>query len=283
MKDYEMPDYDNKPINFHLIVIIGIAFLIFIIMFYPMFNNHSQKNIENKTNVSNISTITIYKEIYITVTPTPDGKIYFASEYESGIRKIKRPFSWYRADVTGLKDMSVHVVIYDYRIFDTYHWFNPQDYKYYEEKATKGNKFLFVFINIYMDDVIGKDTRMWLPDANHFGVQIDNSLYMPIEFEKQLRIKELEDVYNYNDDSRVNYYGGFRTYEKGNSDTAGEIYQNLTYLKGGKSNAIDGYIVYEIPNNIQDEQLIVSGNFYEFGNSAWVLKPQINENDYKPY
>jgi hypothetical protein len=236
---------------------------------YPMIKPEQEITINNTPNVS---VITIYKEIEILVTPTPDGIIYYATEYQEGIRKLGRPFSWIRSDVSGLKDMAVHVRIYDYRVMDSYHWFNPSDYKYYEEfPSNKNNKFVFVFINILMDDISGDDTRMWLPDEKHYGIQIGQTIYQPLDFMKQLRIQELEDTYNLNDDHRIGYYNSYNYYSSNlnNAPTAGETYTNITWLRGGKSNAVDGYLVYEVPKEIELKDMILTANFYEFGNAAW--------------
>lgn len=280
MKEYEFTG-EQKIINVHFLALIGIGLIILAFMMWPMIKPDKVK-INTSVNNSNISTIVITEYVTVTVTPTPDGRLYFANEYESGVRKIKRPFSWFREDVSGTKDMSVHVTAYNYRVMNFYNWFNPQDYKYYKQFASENNKYVFVFIQIYMDDIIGQDSRMWLPDEKHYALQVNSRLYYPIEFQKQLRIKELEETFNLNDDSRVSYYGTLRTYKKGHIETAGETTENLTYLYGGKSNAVDGYLVYEIPENTTDEELILTASFNAFGNSAWILKPQ-NNGDYQPY
>lgn len=209
------------------------------------------------------------------VTPTPDNGIYYSNEYIGGIKKLGRPFSWARENVVGLQDMSVHVRVYNYKILQSYHWWNPTDYKYYETYPSNINsEFLFVYVNIYMDDIIGDDPRMWLPNEHHYFVNINGQLIEPIEFTKQLRIKEFEETFNWNDDNRIKYYGGVPTYTA-NSDaapTAGEIVDNLTYLRGGISNAVDGYIVYEVPANTPLPDISVVGTFYTFGQNSWLLK-----------
>ena len=277
MQEYET-NFDNPSINIHLLVVVGIAFLVIGVMFYPMLkSNTSDKDLKKEdvtTNVSNAIQIQ-YEYITVMVTPTPDGVKYFASEYESGIRKIGRPFSWIRPDVTGLKDLVVHARVYDYREFLYYTWFNPTDYKYYKQYPTsKDNKFLFVFVNIYMDDISGEDTRLYLPKPELYGLEINGNMYYPIPFAKQLRIKELEETWNYNEDSRIKYYATntYYTHDSNYAQTAGETYEELTYLKGGKSNAIDGYIVFEIPKDSKPEDMIVRTNFYAFGSAAWRLK-----------
>lgn len=255
-----------------LFIFSGIPFILMKQAFFPPVKNTSQ----------NISTITIYETIIVTVTPTPDGKLYFANEYESGIRKIKRPFSWYREDVSGQKDLSVHVTVYNYKSLNSFTWFNPSDYKYYKEyPSNSDNKFMFVFIQIYMDDEIGNDPRMWLPNENRFVLQANNRIFYPVQnFTKQVRIKEFEETYTLNDDSRIGYYGGIKQYQKGHRETAGEIFEEATYLKGGKSNAVDGYIIYEVPKDISDNEFIVNGAFNKFGNAAWILEPEFGDFDY---
>ncbi len=217
--------------------------------------------------------ITQVEYITIMVTPTPDGIKIFSNEFENGTRLIGRPFSWIREDVLGYQDMKVTTTVYDYIMLDKLHWFNPSDYKYYEQEPSREDmKFLFVLFNIYMDDKAGEDTRMWLPKDNLMNVLIGNKIYSPLDYPKQIRFKELENTYNMNDDSIIQAYGQFKTYEKGNPKTAGEISEEHYYLRGGKSNAEDGYIMFEIPKDTKAEDIIFRANFYDFGYSAWRLK-----------
>lgn len=275
--DYEK-NYEDKKINYHFLAIIGISILIVGVMFYPIFKSSMIVKEPVIVNITpeNISTVIQIEYVTVLVTPTIDGQTYFASEYQEGIRKIKRPFSFYRDDVVGKQDMSIHISVYDYKIFNSYHWFNPQDYKYYEEHPiNRNNKFLFVFINVYSDDVIGNDVRPWYFDERHFGIQINDMLYMPIDFEKQLRIRELENTYTMNDVERVEYYASDKIYSSASTyrKTAGETYNNITYIRGGESNNVDGYLVYEIPYSAKDEDLLAVGSFNAFGNAQWKLKP----------
>jgi len=265
---------DNEgEINFKIFIFIGIILLfVFAIVFLPGILEPPKK-INITKNITAIPPVIITKYVYI--TPTADNGIYYASEYKEGIRKLKRPFSFIRYNALGKQDMVIHTSVYDYRIFSKYHWFNPSDYKYYTiYPSGSKSKFLFVFINIYLDNIIGKDTRFWIPPEKDYAVQIKNTIYKPITFTKQLRIAELENVYNFNDDQRVVYYNSIRIYSRNEefSTTAGETYQTIDVLKGGKSNAIDGYIVFEIPEDSREEDITVLGGFYSFGNSQWVLK-----------
>ena len=224
-------------------------------------------------NTTNIQYVTVTKEIF--VTPVPDGHRYFANEYQSGIRQLQRPFSWIRNDVVGKQDMKVTTIVYNYMTFDKLHWFNPTDYKYYEQiPVNPNNKFLIVFVYTFMDDIIGDDTRMWLINRSMIGVQYNNRMYTPLEYPYQIRYKELEESFTFDNTLRVQAFKQMRLYneEEYAIKTAGETSEEIYYLRGGKSNAIDGYLIFEIPKNADMKNTIVRINFYEFGSSAWRLE-----------
>jgi hypothetical protein len=255
-------------------------------------------------NQSNNTTI-IYKTIekIVTVTPTIDGHIYFASEYQNGTRLLQRPFSWIRYNAIiaqnanssvnnnyepdGLKysspnpenkpdtqDMKVTTIVYDYKIFNKLHQFNPADYKYDEILPEGNNKFLLVFIYVFMDDIIGDDTRMWAFNRSFFAVYDGKNTYRQKEYPYQLRFKELEETFTFNNEYRVQAFKSFRAYSKSGDyvSTVGEYNDEIYYLRGGKSNAIDGFLIYEIPVEDRPEDLTVLAQFYAFGSSAWKLR-----------
>jgi hypothetical protein len=254
-------------------IIVAIAIILFLLSGIPVKMIKDSFNPPVAINNTTHEVITVYKTIEILVTPTIDGKEYFASEYENGIRKIQRPFSFFRENATGYKDLSIHAVIYDYKVFNSYHWFNPTTYKYQEETPSKENvKFVFVFANIYSDDIIGDDSRFWIPTEGMFVLETLEGMYYPVKFEKQIRIKELEDSFNYNDNSMVTAYNSQREYSRSKEhlNTAGETFSTIDVLKGGESNAIDGYLLFEIPEN-ELWRMQLWENFYAFGNAGWKL------------
>jgi len=244
----------------------------------------------NQTN----NTTIIYKTIekIVLVTPTPDGHTYFASEYQNGTRLLQRPFSWIRknaiiaqnADSIGVnkpdtQDMKVTTIVYDYKIFEKLHVFNPSDYKYDELYPSVGadgkeKKFLLVFIYVFMDDIIGDDTRMWAFNRNFFAVFDGKETYLSKEYPYQMRFKELEETFTFNNDYRVQSFKSFRAYSPNEEyqNSAGEYNDEIYYLRGGQSNAIDGFLIYEIPENTYPENILVLGQFYAFGSAQWKLR-----------
>lgn len=218
--------------------------------------------------------------IYITVTPTPDNGVYYSGEYQNGTRKLQRPFSWFRENVSGLKDMAVSVSVFDYRIFPKLHLSNlaktnsltPEQY-YEIYPQTDNSEFLFVFVSLTMNNIIGDDSRMWFPDKDHFSVQIDNNIYYPTPFTLQ-RIQELETVSDLDRAVYTHPYGETKKYTKNSDKVESQGYYNVDtwYLRGGESNTESGFIIYEIPKNTPKEKIFINGAFFAFGYSSWILK-----------
>jgi hypothetical protein len=301
-------DFDINPRILAFMSVFGVILLL--LFGTPFLFPHSQQTIKINNTTPNV--LIVYKTIEKLVTPTPDGHIYFASEYQNGTRLLQHPFSWIRNnaliaqnantsapiyDNNGIfiasenpenkpdtQDMKVTTIVYDYKMFDKLHAFNPADYKYEEiYPDNPENKFLLVFVYVFMDDIIGDDTRMYMFKNDAFVVYEQNShspdkkTYYSKEFPFQLRFKELEETFTFNNDYRVEAFKSFRQYGSYLSNpeyvsTAGEYNDQQYYLRGGKSNALDGYLIYEIPKDDNPEDLIVLGSFYSFGWSNWLLR-----------
>lgn len=272
--DYEKT-YESPFLNWRLFIIVIICIVIVTWQVYPIY----QKSVIEKNNqimaTKNESKVIEIQYITVMVTPTIDGKLYFASEYEEGIRKIGREFSFRKDNVSGLKDLVVHTNVYDYREFNFYHWFNPSDGKYYREyPSTSAKKFIFIFTYIYLDDVMGDDTRFYIPNEKAYNLQVRNRIYEPIIIPKQLRLRELEYVPTSNNDEYIQYYGQMRIYkgELEYANSAGEVSADLSYLKGGLSNKVDGYLIFEVDKNDKIEDMQINVNYYGLGTSSWKLK-----------
>lgn len=249
-----------------------IGFLIFIVFGANgfLFPNKVKKVINEP------APIIIEKYITVTVTPTPDGHIYFANEYENGTRLIKRPFTFIRYNALGNQDLKVTTIVYNYMFFNKLHWFNPTTYKYQEQLPSEGKKFCFIFITTWMDNIGGDDTRMWSFNRSYFGLfnEQTNEMYQPMEYPYQLRFHELENTPTYNNVEKVQAFRSYREYSSDSNyvDSAGEYNDEKYYLRGGISNAIDGYLIYEIPRNTPANKLVEFGRLHEMGFSQWRLE-----------
>jgi hypothetical protein len=260
---------DLSELNPRFLMWSGVVILFICIALYPLFNQ-SEDIVINKTPI-----ITQIEYIKILVTPTPDGITYFPNEYQSGERKILRPFSWIKK-VDDLRSMKVTSIVYDYRFFDKLHWFSPMDSKFYEliPVDSLNNNFLLIFFNIYADEVIGDNVGYYLPSENMFKVIGKNIAYSPIEYKKQFWFKELEHTNDYNEVNKIKAYGQYYRYtsSKDAYKTGGYISIPVNNIKVGKYNGEDGYIIFEIPKNLKDEDILFSVSYSSFGWSAWRLK-----------
>lgn len=264
--EYEKHHYG---LNVSLIVILLVIFLYVNYMVIPNLTKEPDKPI-NKT-VCN--TIFVKEYITVLVTPTPDGNLYYAGEYQSGIRKFAHPFSFIRINSSGLEEMKFSLNVYDYKILNKLHWYNPVDAKYYTMMPAQNKTFLMIFVNIYLDNTLGKVGQMHLFDDTRFNIQIGNMLYAPYGYERWKRFTENDYAYNLNDDYRAQAYDYQILYSRDLQyrSTAGMYAVQKSVLYGGVSNAEDGYILYEIPANTNPESILVIAGLSGFGQPVWKL------------
>jgi hypothetical protein len=137
-----------------------------------------------------------------------------------------------------------------YRIWmnETYSWHNDMDNRYYLQKPQPGNKYLFVFINVFNKG----DTRVWPPTSGNVVVHYngqeyssDPTHYLPDKSEDRkataIEVKEVQYFSKFFGSEYVEDFG----YSHG---------MQLAYLYPGKSNAIDGYLVFEVPASLTPEK-----------------------------
>jgi len=146
----------------------------------------------------------------------------------------------------GTKWNSV-ATVYRLWINDSYQWFSPDDNRYYTKIAPPGKKYFLVFIS--MVDM-GKD-RAPLPQQNNMYLLYDDTILSqdpshilptknPDSSPKVVRIAEVEWSKKRFDTEYVEDFG----YSHG---------QRLGYINPGMSNAVDGYIIYEVPVSLTPE------------------------------
>lgn len=171
---------------------------------------------------------------------------------------------WRRDDVSGLKDLSLHATIYGYRIFDSVEWYSVSWGKYYTQVAPAGTKYLFVFAHVYSDD---HSATTYGLQPEYFKLIIDNREYnQTADLLPQIRLKELDEVWDMRHVHTIQPYGYLRRTNDGI-----ERADPLGYLKAGKSNAWDGYIVYLIPENTRQEDIRVWVPLTKDISASWQL------------
>ncbi len=147
-----------------------------------------------------------------------------------------------------------------YRIWinETYLWHNDMDNKYYLQKPKPGNKYLFVFINVFNKG----DTRIWPPTSGNIDVYYDGQKYSPDpthylpdkSSDRKATAIEVKEIQYFSKLFGTEYVEDFG-YSHGSQ---------LAYLYPGRSNAIDGYLVYEVPALLTPEkayaEIVFNGN-----------------------
>ena len=154
-----------------------------------------------------------------------------------------------------------------YRIWinESYRWFSPEDNRYYNKTAPSGKKYLFVFIS--MVDM-GKD-RAPLPQQSNMYLLYDDVISStdpthilptknPDASPKVVRIAEVEWSKKRFDTEYVEDFG----YSHG---------QRLGYINPGVSNAVDGYIIYEVPESLTPENAYLAIVMPESDIAIWKL------------
>jgi hypothetical protein len=154
-----------------------------------------------------------------------------------------------------------------YRIWmnDSYRWFSPDDNQYYTKIAPYGKKYLFIFIWMVCQ---GTD-RAPLPQQNNIYVLYDNAIIShdpthplptknPDSSPKVVRIGEIEFSKKRLDSEYIEDFG----YSHG---------LRLGYINPGVSNAVDGYIIYEVPLSLTPEKAYVSIVLPEGDTANWKL------------
>jgi hypothetical protein len=155
--------------------------------------------------------------------------------------------------------------VYRYWVNDTYQWHSDSDNRYYTQKPKAGNKYLLVFVNI---ENIGTDGYPY-PKANSIVVHnggnvyyVDTSHYLPDKSGNRkataIEIQELEHQSDFFNMERVEDYG----YSHGTTQD---------FVNPGQGNAIDGYLIYEIPASLTPENTYVEIVFDGQDRNVWKL------------
>jgi hypothetical protein len=165
----------------------------------------------------------------------------------------------------GSGSIASEATVYRYWINDTYEWHNDNDNRYYVEKPRAGNKFLFVFVHLQNNG----DYRVWFPPAANIVVSYNGATYT--EDKSHYKPDKASDEEATPIEVREVMY-----FQKLNGDEYAEDFgfshgTELAYLYPGTSNAVDGYIVYQVPRSLTPEETYVRISFNAQDHGVWKL------------
>jgi hypothetical protein len=191
----------------------------------------------------------------ITTAPTPTPEP-FPDAY-----RIKEIFSFNEGKYAS------RATVYRYWINETYHWHNDMDNKYYTEpvRPAPGYKYVFIFVNI---ENIGTDAYPYpksnlitlISEGNEYHV--DTSHYLPDKSGNlkatPIEVQEIEFLSDYFNLEHVEDYG----------------YSHATmsdFIYPGQGNAIDGYLIYRVPESLDPKKTYVHIVFDGQDQAVWKL------------
>lgn len=155
--------------------------------------------------------------------------------------------------------------VYRYWMNGTYQWYNDMDNRYYTQRPAAGNKYLLVYVNILNVGTAAYpypksnmifdhyDGRIYTVDTSHYiPDKAGNRKATPIEIGE---IQQQSDLFN---SEYVEDYG----YSHGTTSD---------FIYPGQSNAIDGYLIYEVPVSLGPEKTYVEIVFDGEDRAVWKL------------
>lgn len=238
-------------------VLVVIAGGYFIVLRQPS----GTQNVGSGISASTIQTPVLTTAVIITTIPTPTTAPTPPPDPFPNALTIRTWFNFSSGKTAS------QGTVYKKWINDTYQWHDDMDNKWYTQKAKAGNKFLFVFVCI----VDRGDTRVWYPKASSIVIHFDNQIYsvdqlhyIPDKSGGNLKATAIEV-------GEVQYY--HKLFGAEYTEDYGLSHGTMSdYVYPGESNAIDGYIIYEVPAFLTAEDTYVEISFNGQERAVWKLE-----------
>lgn len=215
-----------------------------------------------------------------TPEPTPESiptlNARYVDPFAPGIRFENQWYKWYRLDVLGLKDLMVGVVAYRHAFLDSYTWWNHAQGNYQTQVPRVGTRFFVVWVH---EEMLGSnqsfDPSMWAFDERAFRLQVRENIIEPDTTHAPMnRIKEFDYLYDYYNVVTAGPFSWLIRYTGSAPETGGFAAEKLGWLRMGRGNAHDGYIIFQIPEDTKERDVMLLGNFGSFGDAAWRYDPR---------
>ena len=150
-------------------------------------------------------------------------------------------------------------------INDTYRWYDPEELQYDKRIAPAGKKYLLVFLSI-----INRGTeRAPLPQHENIYVLCENAVIPPYSLHP-LPMKNMDSTPRIARIAEIEYFR--KVYSSELVEDYGYSHgQKLGYVIPGESNAVEGYIIYEVPASMIPEKTYVTVTLPDQSEAIWVL------------
>jgi PKD repeat protein len=173
----------------------------------------------------------------------------------------------------GPPGFTIEASVPEYQYMDRYHWWDPTSGLFFPMLPAEGNRFLFIYVHL----VNRGSAAQWIPSAEDISLcgvlpSGDSSCYTNLPYQNttgydDTALQELNDTYQWIQEVGVNErdYAYLRNSWYLASGHAGG------FLWPGESNAIDGYLIYDVPRNLTAGNTTVNVWFNNQSRATWVL------------
>ena len=177
---------------------------------------------------------------------------------------------WYnisRVSKDNKTAIRVYITAYRYQFRDSYLYWDTVATRYLPVDPAPGSRFLFIFLNTWIDDSVPNVIPLDGFDYTHFTLEYNGTTF-PATVDRH-QISELQPYSNL---FKTGYVVPFGYMWVTNSITLKRELHALPNLEPGKGNAWDGFIIFEVPKDAKQSDLKVSGRFSGLGSAYWVLQ-----------
>jgi hypothetical protein len=213
------------------------------------------------TNVTVVPTI-----IPPTPKPTaivdPPSKYFYVDPYAGGERFEGQWYLWTWLNASGYQDANRGIVVYGHSYHDKFTQWNDAIGNFRLLVPKSGYRFLAVYV--HEEDFGPDDSALWGYDETYFFLQYHGVLHGNFtNYSQNMSITELEyEKWDYYRISTIKPFGINRIYRGfAAAATGGYTLQHSYDLRTGQGNSWDGYILYEVPLSITDNDIRIVGNF----------------------
>ncbi|MDP3565353.1 MAG: phosphate ABC transporter permease PstA [Methanoregula sp.] len=193
----------------------------------------------------------------------------------------------------------VRATVYDYKILPYYFWWFIDYNRFVQSTPASGNSYLVVFIRVENTG----DQSIVIPTADAFTVGYNGNTYTRLPYLNKSVISELQAKALSSENQREQYYQWIRelgatkrdyayltgqtyyenswltnstvntTSSSSNTTSGNSTAYSWYYLKPGASQAVDGYLIYEVPDEIATNlrATYVNGGFNQISGTRWSL------------
>ncbi|MGA2934852.1 MAG: hypothetical protein ABSD81_06835 [Methanomicrobiales archaeon] len=162
----------------------------------------------------------------------------------------------------------VHITTYRYQFRDSYRYWDTVAQQWLWVDPPQGYKFLFVFVNTWMDDSARNSSN---PidgyDYTHFTLQYNGAL-----IPGTVDLHHINELQAYSNLFKTGYVVPFGYQWETNPFSYKRVLNPLPSLEPGRGNSWDGYIIYVVPKDTKPDDLKVVGNFEGMGSAYWIFQ-----------